>query len=392
MEDFLDFLSPVPDNCFDLVNDDYQYGNKWDIYTKNNVPDIDKAKIVLIGIEEDRQAIINKGSAQSPNEVRKFLYSFFPFISKYEVADIGNIQQGNTIKDTYFAIQSIGEYLLKNDKVVILLGGSNDLAYAQFLMYEKLERIINICNVDAYVDFSREINEEISNKNYIGKIILKEPNYLFNYSHIAYQSYFVGAHNIQFMDDLYFEYYRLGSVRSKVDETEPVIRNSDAMFFDFSAIKRNDGGIVEHFSPNGISAEEACQIMWYAGMNDKLTSVGLYEINASIDKTKVSVHLAAQMIWSFIEGFYNRKNDIPIKNHPDYETFSVALHNGKYNINFIRSHKTGRWWMEVPYPPHLVQNYERHTMVPCTEKDYLTAQSDELPEKWWQTYIRISNL
>jgi len=392
MEDFIDFLSPVPEYCFIWVNDNYQFGKKWDIYTIDNVPDIGKAKIVLIGIEEDRQAIINKGTAQSPNEVRKFLYSFFPFISKYEVADVGNIQQGNTIKDTYFAIQSIGEYLLKNDKVVILLGGSNDLAYAQFLMYEKLERIINICNIDAYVDFSRNINEEINNKNFIGKIILKEPNYLFNYSHLAYQSYFVGAHNIQFMDDLYFEYYRLGNIRGKIDETEPVIRNSDAIFFDFSAIKRNDGGIVEHFSPNGLSAEEACQMMWYAGMNDKLTSIGLYEINASIDKTKISVHLAAQMIWSFIEGFYNRKDDYPMKNHPDYETFSVALQNGKYKINFIRSHKTGRWWMEVPYPPHLVQNYERHTMVPCTENDFITAQKDELPQRWWQTYIRFSSL
>ncbi|GIV29459.1 MAG: hypothetical protein KatS3mg028_0525 [Bacteroidia bacterium] len=74
--------------------------------------------------------------------------------------------------------------------------------------------------------------KKINNKNYIGKIILHEPNYLFNYAHLAYQSYFVGEHNIRFMDDLYFEYYRLGEVRGKIEEeTEPIIRNSDVLFF-----------------------------------------------------------------------------------------------------------------------------------------------------------------
>lgn len=392
MEDFIDFLSPVPSSAFELVNDDYQFGNKWEIYTEKHIPDLSDCKIVIIGIEEDRQAIINKGTAQSPNAIRKYLYSFFPSISKYNVADIGNIKQGNTIKDTYFAIKSIGENLLKQDKTLILIGGSNDLAYAQFLMYDKLERIINICNVDAYVDFNRNIEETINNKNFVGKIILHEPNYLFNYAHLGYQSYFVGAHNVQFMEDLYFEYYRLGLIRGNIEETEPIIRNSDVLFFDFSAIKRNDGGIVEHFSPNGISSDEACQMMWYAGMNDKLSSVGIYEVNTILDKSNVSTHLAAQMIWSFIEGYFNRKDDTPLKNHPDYEVFKVGLHNGKYHINFIRSHKTGRWWMEVPYPPHLTQNYERHTMVPCSQKDYETALNDELPDKWWQTYVRISNL
>lgn len=392
MEDFIDFLSPVPSFCFEQAKDEYQFGNKWDIFTSKNIPDINKSKIVIMGVEEDRASVINKGVLTSPNEVRKYLYSFFPLISKYDVVDIGNIRQGNTVKDTYSALKTIGEEILKNDKVVVIIGGGNDLAYAQFLMYEKLERIINICNVDAYVDFNRNIEEEINNRNYIGKIILHEPNYLFNYAHIGYQSYFVGSHNIQFMDDLYFEYYRLGSVRGNIEQTEPIIRNADALFFDFSVIKRNEGGVVEHFSPNGISAEEACQIMWYAGMNDKLSSVGIYEVNASIDKSGTSPHLAAQMIWSFIEGVYNRKEDFPLKHHQDYETYEVKLHNAQYTINFIRSHKTGRWWMEVPYPPHLTPNYERHTMVPCTEKDYQTALNDELPEKWWQTYVRLSHL
>lgn len=392
IEDIFDFLLPVPDSCFKQVSDKNQFGYQWDIYTEKNRPDTEKNNLFILGIPEERQAIVNKGSSVSPDEIRKYLYLLFPYISKYAVADMGNVRPGHTIKDTYFAIKTIGEELLKRNKTLILLGGSNDLAYAQFLMYEKLEQTVNICNIDAYVDFNSEINQSIHNRNYIGKIILHEPNYLFNYAHLAYQSYFVGAHNIQFMDDLYFEYYRLGHIRGNIEEAEPVIRNSDILIFDFSAIKQSEGGKVEHASPNGLNAEEACQLMWYAGMSDKLSSIGIFEVNTRVDTTGHSAHLAAQMIWSFIEGFYNRKDDFPLKDHPDYEINTVRMHHGKYIINFIRSHKTGRWWMEVPYPPQLTQNYERHTLVPCTVLDYENALKDILPDRWWQTYMRLSHL
>ncbi|WP_254554764.1 hypothetical protein, partial [Salmonella enterica] len=66
----------------------------------------------------------------------------------------------------------------------------------------------------------------------------------------------------------------------------------DVLFFDFSAIKQSEGGIVEHSSPNGLSAEEACQIMWYAGMNDKLSTIGIFEVNTTLDKSHYSASLA----------------------------------------------------------------------------------------------------
>ncbi len=392
MEDFLDFLSAVPNDVFENCNNENQFGRKWDICSENNIPDLANKKIVIIGVPEQRNATINKGSHLAPDSIRRHLYALYPQIADYDVADLGNVVQGNTIKDTFFAVKSIIEYLLKENKTIIILGGSNDIAYAQYLAYQNSEKIINICNVDAYVDFSKNIEEELSNKNYVGKIILHEPGFLFNYAHMAYQSYFVGKDNINFMEELYFEYYRLGTLRGKIENSEPIIRNSDMMIFDMCAVKKFEGGIVEHSSPNGLSADEACQMMWYAGMNDKLSSLGIYEVNPSIDKKQDSSHLAAQMIWSFIEGVYNRKNDMPVKDDEDYLSYKVLMHQGKYEIRFIKSNKTGRWWMEVPYPPQVSMGYERHAMVPCSQEDYETAIKDELPERWWQTYIRFSYL
>jgi formiminoglutamase len=72
------------------------------------------------------------------------------------------------------------------------------------------------------------------------------------------------------MNKLYFDSYRLGQIRDNIQESEPIIRHADMLSFDFSAIKHSDAPANEVPQPNGFYSEEACQMMRYAGMNDKL--------------------------------------------------------------------------------------------------------------------------
>jgi len=192
------------------------------------------------------------------------------------------------------------------------------------------------------------------------------------------------------MNKLYFDVYRLGQVRDKIEESEPVIRQADMLTFDMTAIKHSDAPANPNASPNGFYAEEACQMMRYAGMNDKLSSLGIYEINPQYDESGKTAHLAAQMIWCFMDGFYNRKNDFPNRTSPDYTRFHVILQDEKYEINFYKSKKSDRWWMEIPYPPHKDLKFERHTLIPCSYKDYEMATNNEIPDRWWQTYQKLS--
>jgi hypothetical protein len=192
------------------------------------------------------------------------------------------------------------------------------------------------------------------------------------------------------MNRLYFDVYRLGQIRDKIEEAEPIIRQSDMISFDISAIKHSDAPANPNASPNGFYAEEACQIMRYAGMNDKLSSIGIYEINPDFDTSGKTSHLAAQMIWCFFDGFYNRKNDFPSRSNPDYLRFHVVLQDEKYEINFYKSKKSDRWWMEIPYPPQKGLKFERHTLIPCSYKDYELAVNNEIPDRWWQTYQKLS--
>lgn len=392
MSDISHFFSPivVEEIVENTVLRDQQFGNVFRTHTPElGFPDLEKIDLAIIGVNEGRNAGINEGCQLAPNAVRNYLYKLFGGSFDARVADLGNINAGHSTEDTYFALRSCVDHLVRKNIVPIILGGSQDLTYAQFLGYKDLEQTINVVAIDSVFDLGNP-DEDISNTSYLGKIILHQPNYLFNYSNIGFQTYLVDQASLQMMNRLYFDVYRLGQVRDKIEEAEPIIRQADMISFDITAIKHADAPANPSPSPNGFYAEEACQMMRYAGMNDKLSYLGIYELNPEYDEHGKTAHLAAQMIWCFMDGFYNRKNDFPNRTSPDYTRFHVILQDEKYEINFYKSKKSDRWWMEIPYPPHKDLKFERHTLIPCSYKDYEAATKNEIPDRWWQTYQKLA--
>lgn len=392
MSDIAHFFSPV--NLDEISGSqalkELQFGNLFSVHsTPDEFPNLENIDMAIIGVAESRNAPGNAGCNTAPDAVRSHLYKLYGGTFDLRVADLGNINAGHSTDDTYFALRSSMDFLIRKNIIPIIIGGSQDLTYAQFLGYKDLEQTINIVAIDNGFDLGNP-DEDITNTSYLGKIILYQPNYLFNYSNIGYQTYLVDPSSLQMMNRLYFDVYRLGQVRDKIEEAEPIIRQADMLSFDITSIKHSDAPAHPNASPNGFYAEEACQMMRYAGMNDKLSSLGIYEINPDYDVSGKTAHLAAQMIWCFMDGYYNRKNDFPGRTSPDYVRFNVVLQDEKYGINFYKSKKSDRWWMEIPYPPHQNLKFERHTLIPCSYKDYVMAIENEIPDRWWQTYQKLS--
>ena len=232
--------------------------------------------------------------------------------------------------------------------------------------------------------------QDLDSKSFLSKIILHQPNFLFNYSNIGYQSYFVDENALELMKKLYFDVYRLGYVRNSLEEVEPIVRNADMLSFDISALRQSDAPGNKNSSPNGFYGEEACQITRYAGLSDKLTSIGFYEVNPLCDNNQQTTHLVAQMIWYFIDGYYNRKKDYPIGDTSEYTKYRVSIQDDKHEIIFHKSNKSDKWWMNVPYPANKKIKYERHHLVPCSYNDYQMACKDDVPDRWWKAYRKLS--
>jgi len=184
----------------------------------------------------------------------------------------------------------------------MIIGGGQDITYANYLAYENIGRIINIASVDAVFDLGHDENE-LNNKSYLSHIILHQPNFLFNYTNIGYQTYFIDQDSLVLMKNLYFDTNRLGNVKAEMEEVEPMVRDADILSIDISSIKHADAPASDRAMPNGFTGEEVCKICRYAGMSDKLSSIGFYELNPSLDNNGQSAHLYAQMMWYFLDGF-----------------------------------------------------------------------------------------
>ncbi|MEI6456053.1 MAG: formimidoylglutamase [bacterium] len=390
--DIVSFFEPVDLHELDLPPGSAgqnHIGNIVRIFSDvNDFPDYHTAELAIIGVREERNAVENSGCDMAPDQVRKFLYHLYPGPYDLKLVDLGNIKKGHAVSDTYFALSSVIAELISNNVLPLIIGGSQDLTYANYQAYQSLGQIINIVAVDSMFDLGNS-EQDLNSQSYLSSIILHQPNYLFNYANIGYQTYFVDQDALKLMKNLFFDTYRLGIVRQNLEEVEPIVRNADLLSFDISSVRHSDAPGNSNTTPNGFYGEEACQIVRYAGLSDKLTSIGFYEVNPREDRKGQTSHLVAQMIWYFIDGFYNRAHDFPFRNEEDYLKYRVSISDHKEEIVFFKSKKSDRWWMEIPLPMEQRIKYERHYLVPCSYADYQSACNNDIPDRWWMVYQKL---
>lgn len=388
----IDFFSPVNSEEILAETDLFrsQYGKILDIYDQE-FPKLDDADIAIIGVMDDRRAFNNKGCAEAPDAFRKQFYKLHQGGYRTKIVDLGNIKRGHSVTDTYVALKTVTTELIKKNIVPVIIGGGQDLTYAQYLAYEKLEQRVDLVVVDSSFDLQEDVEDmaDTTSRSYLNKVMLHQPNYLFNFSNIGYQTYFVNQESLDVFEKLYFDVYRLGTFSGKIEQAEPVLRNADMISFDMGAIRSSDASANGNATPNGFYGEEACQICRYAGMSDKLTSIGFYEFNPDLDKNGQTAILLSQMIWYFIEGYYHRKKDFPLQPKSSYIIYHTALKADDHEVVFVKSKKSDRWWMQVPYPNTKSVN-ERYHLVPCSYQDYQTAIDGEMPDLWWRTYQKLT--
>ena len=389
-----DFFSPINPDSFTPKQGFFtsQLGLKVQIYTES-FPDFEEHTydLAIFGVLDGRGAVNNEGCALAPDYFREKFYKLNEGAFSSRIVDLGNIKHGATISDTYIAIKMVVSELIKKDIIPIIIGGGQDLTYGQYLGYEDLEQKVDLVIIDNQFDIGDDDNEGIATRSdcYLNKIFLHQPNYLFNFSNLGYQTYFVNQESLSVMDKLYFDVHRLGEFAQDITLTEPIIRNANMISFDMSAIRSADAAANANTTPNGFDGEEACRIVRYAGMNDKLTSIGFYEFNPAYDNNGQTAFLLAQMVWYFVDGYYARKKDFPLTPKSQFIIYRTSLKDGSGEMMFVKSKKSDRWWMQVPYPSGQTKN-ERYHLVPCRYDDYQTAVNGEMPDLWWRTYQKLN--
>ena len=384
MKDISIFFQPIDRDNRTYAKD--SLGERIDHHTEGNFPSIEQPGVALIYVPEHRNS--SYSNLESPDSFRDNLYNLFLGDNwNSPIYDLGTISPGQIIGDTYHAISQVSKELIKNKCIPLIIGGSQDLTFALYKAYEQLEQLINLTTVDARLDLG-DIDIEISNQGWLSQIILHKPCYLFNYSNLGAQSHYISNNELALFEKLYFDISRLGLLNENITLAEPVLRNTDILSFDLTAIRHSDFSGKHYSSPNGFFGNEACRMARYAGISDKISSIGFFNYFTE-DINPASNELLAQLIWYFIDGYQNRKGDFPIGSKKSYTKYRVFLEELNEEITFLKSDKSGRWWMEVPYPSAKGIKYERHHLVPCSYEEYSEAMKGEIPNLWWKTFQKL---
>jgi formiminoglutamase len=325
------------------------------------------SKVAIVGID-----------AEEADTVRKYLYEYGNITPKDYVTDFGNIKK-NSID---FLIAAIKEIMAAN-MIPVLIGAKEKDIIGQFGAYHDRTTLPVATIVDAQLRYGLEKG----NYGYLNHILTKNNQYkgLLHLSALASQAHLIDSNvwnTLEFQD---FDLVRLGKCRSNMEEVEPLIRESDGMSFHINAIREADAPGQENAIPSGLHIEEACQLARYAGMSDRLTSIGFFDYEKKYDIGDQTAKCVAQMVWYFIDGVVNRQQDYPVSVHNMTE-YLVEIKDFKTPFTFWKSNKSNRWWIQIPQ--HLGER-EQNRLFSCSYNDYQKAILGELPERLWNGFKRF---
>ncbi|TFH25390.1 MAG: hypothetical protein E4H10_09430 [Bacteroidia bacterium] len=372
---------------FEYLEDNECFSRHISVHTPDQpIRELDKHQVAIVGIPVDGHAFI-KGSKEAPDQIRSKLYQLRKIDKGLNIYDLGNLKNGDSMNDTYFALRDVVLELKERDMITIIFGGSQDLGRGVFLAMEKQAGLHQILTIDSMLDFSMK-EEVLNSRNYLNYLMDPSCRKQFSLTNLGHQAYFVTESQIRQLENSYLESIRLGDVRKDIQLAEPLVRDSEFISIDLGVVRHADAPGSSTPSPNGFFGNELCQITRYAGLSEQVGILGFFECIPKSDINGQTSHLTAQAAWYFLEGLSHRIRENPVDTPEHLKKFIVALNAAGHDIIFHKSTLSERWWMEVPVK-NPVSGY--NFFVSCSYEDYQQACNQEIPDRWWRFLHRLGN-
>ena len=188
MKDISFYFKPV------TIEQEYQEGlignSIQSFHQEGEFPQIEQGGVALFFVPEFRGAGKENQSQKEVETFRSSLYALNLGLDwKIPLYDLGDVLPGNELKDTYFAVSSVVEELIKNKVIPLIIGGSQDLTVSMYHGYDKLEQLVNLCCIDHKLDLGSP-EDEVNSDGFISHILMQRPCMLFNHANIGLQAPF----------------------------------------------------------------------------------------------------------------------------------------------------------------------------------------------------------
>lgn len=210
---------------------------------------------------------------------------------------------------------------------------------------------------------------------------------IIDFAHIGYQLYRYNPKTLRQLRANFFEEMRLGTIRNDISLAEPLIRSKESLFLDIKCVRSGDFPENKDRLPNGLFAQELCQLARYIGMGQSLIHCFLYGFPNDFKKASSTPLLVAETVWHIIEALSsNIPEDPGVKENDEHFLRKiVSMGQEGQDLIFITSKNTGRWWMEIQD----INSNQNH-YIPCSFSDYQAAFGGEIPLRWLFFYQKIN--
>lgn len=324
-------------------------------------------QVALIGLRQNH-------FDESSSLIRKALYQLNSEVFTDEVCDLGNFVYGKGSADQNIEkLAHVLYHLLSRNCSPLIFGGPTYFIKAYYMAYEQFAKGVKLCCIDKDIAYHREDDHNVS---YLNGIIDSEKAYLADLRLLGIQNHRQMPESLAWMEKSPFESMRLGEIKNTKRAVEPILRDSNIISFNLSALKGSEAPEAQSPGPNGLSGEDACLIARYAGISEKCSTFSINGLT-SLDKGfYLSPKLIAEIIWYFLEGRTNRLSENPLTDENKFIRYALQLKHLHYPIYFFKSTITDRWWMSI--------DENGKILTPSTYDDYLIACQGEIPDNWWK--------
>ncbi len=273
--------------------------------------------IVILGCPQDEGVRRNHGrigAADAPDAIRRQFYKLTTFNVKKKIFDLGDVVIGDTLEETHATMTSVIKQILTDGKRIIVLGGGNDISYADGRAMAEVfgtDWWIGV-NIDAHLDV-RIAEERNSGTPY--RQLLEEkhlrPDYFYE---VGYQTHFASPIYYEYLSDLGVNRISLEILRSRAEadnELKESIRQKfigqssslNTFFgFDMDAVRSADAPGVSAPSPLGLRASEFIQLVKYAASLANTKIIEFSEVNPQFDVDDRTTKLVAIGMHRFCTG------------------------------------------------------------------------------------------
>ena len=268
----------------------------------------EESNIVIIGCPQDEGVKRNNGrvgAALAPDAIREHFYQLTPFGINLKICDLGNIVNQNSLEETHEALTSIVKKVLEDGKKIIVLGGGNDISYADGRAMSEVFGAGNWLgvNVDAHFDvcIADERNSETAYRQLLEEKLIR-PDYFYE---IGYQTHFASPVYYRYLQDLGVNLSSLEQIRSRETADlelremmrQKFIHHSQSLStffgFDLNAVRSSDAPGTSAPSPLGLRAGEFITLVKFAASLSNTKVIEFTEVNPNFDADNRTTKLVA---------------------------------------------------------------------------------------------------